>query len=43
MMRNFGTVLLSLAYFMGIFLYGLIKYVKGNPNFAISLDMTLYR
>lgn len=43
MMGNFETVLLSLAYFMGPFLYGLIKYVKGNPNFAMSHDMTLYR
>lgn len=42
-MGNFETVLLSLAYFMGPFLYGLIKYEKGNPNFAMSHDMTLYR
>ena len=28
---------------MGPFLYGLNKYVKDNPNFAISKKMKLYR
>ena len=43
MMRNFESGLISLAYYMGPFLYGLNKYVKENPNFAMSHDMTLYR
>ena len=32
-LRNFGKGLISFAYFMGPFLYGLIKYVKENPQF----------
>ena len=42
-MRNFETGLISLSYYMGPFLYGLNKYVKENPEFAMSHDMTLYR
>ena len=42
-MRNFETGLISLAYYMGPFLYGLNKYVKENPDYAMSNDMTLYR
>ena len=42
-MRNFETGLISLSYYMGPFLYGLNKYVKENPEFAMSQDMTLYR
>ena len=42
-MRNFESGLISLAYFMGPFLFGLNKYVKENPKFAINKDMTLYR
>ena len=43
MMRNFESGLISLAYYMGPFLYGLNKYVKENPDFSMSHDMTLYR
>jgi len=42
-MRNFEKGLISFAYYMGPFLYGLNKYVKENPNFAISKNMKLYR
>ena len=42
-MRNFESGLISLAYFMGPFLFGLNKYVKDNPSFAINTNMTLYR
>ena len=42
-MRNFESGLISFAYYMGPFLFGVNKYVKENPSFAISKDMTLYR
>ena len=43
-MRNFEKGLISLAYYMGPFLYGLNKYVYENPDkFAFKEDMTLYR
>ena len=42
-MRNFESGLISLSYYMGPLLYGLNKYVKENPNYAMSHDMTLYR
>ena len=42
-MRNIEPGLISFAYYMGPFLFGLNKYVKENPNFAISKSMTLYR
>jgi len=42
-MRNFETGLISFAYYMGPFLFGVNKYVKENPSFALSKDMTLYR
>lgn len=42
-MRNFESGLVSLSYYMGPFLYGINKYVKENPDFAFSHDMTLYR
>jgi len=42
-MRNIESGLISFAYFMGPFLFGLNKYVKEHPSFAISKDMTLYR
>ena len=43
-MRNFENGLMSLAYFMGPFLFGLNKYVKENPNnFCFNNDMVLYR
>ena len=42
-MRNFESGLISLAYFMGPFLFGLNKYVKENPFYAINENMTLYR
>ena len=43
MMRNFESGLISLCYYMGPFLYGLNKYVKENPDYAMSHNMTLYR
>ena len=42
-MRNFEKGLISLAYYMGPLLYGLNKYVKDNPSFAMSKTMKLYR
>ena len=42
-MRNFEKGLISFAYYMGPFLYGLNKYVKDNPKFSISKKMKLYR
>ena len=43
-MRNFEEGLISLAYYMGPFLYGVNKYVYENPiHFAFRENMTLYR
>ena len=43
-MRNFEKGLMSLAYYMGPFLFGVNKYVKENPQkFALNKSMTLYR
>ena len=43
-MRNFEKGLMSLAYYMGPFLFGVNKYVKENPKkFALNKSMTLYR
>ena len=42
-MRNFEPGLMLIAYYMGPLLFGLNKYVKDNPSFAFSKDMTLYR
>lgn len=42
-MRNFEPGLMLIAYFMGPFLFGVNKYVKDNPSFGFSKDMTLYR
>ena len=42
-MRNFDEGLISYAYFMGPFLYGLNKYIKENPTFGFREDMTLCR
>jgi hypothetical protein len=43
-MRNFEEGLISLAYYMGPFLYGLNKYVYENPDkFAFRENMNLYR
>lgn len=42
-MRHFEPGLISFAYYMGPFLYGINKYVKENPSFAFSKDMTLTR
>ena len=42
-MRNFEPGLMLIAYYMGPFLFGINKYVKDNPSFAFSKDMTLYR
>ena len=43
-MRNFEKGLISLAFYMGPFLYGVNKYVYENPEkFAFRENMTLYR
>jgi hypothetical protein len=43
-MRNFEKGLMSLAYYMGPFLFAVNKYVKENPTkFKFNEDMTLYR
>ena len=42
-LRNFGKGLISFSYYMGPFLYGLNKYVKDNPKFAMSKKMELYK
>jgi hypothetical protein len=43
-MRNFGKDLMSLAFYMGPFLFGANKYVKENPGkFKFNEDMILYR
>jgi hypothetical protein len=43
-MRNFEKGLISLAFYMGPFLYGVNKYVYENPEkFAFRKNMTLYR
>jgi len=43
-MRNFEKGLISLAYYMGPFLYGLNKYVYDNPrDFAFKENMVLFR
>ncbi len=43
-MRNFEPGLISLAYYMGPFLFGVNKYVKENPkNLSFKNNMTLYR
>ena len=39
--RKFGKGLISFSYFMGPFLFGLNKYVKDNPKFAMSKKMEL--
>ena len=42
-LRNFGKGLISFSYFMGPFIYGLNKYVRDNPKFAMSKKMELYK
>ena len=42
-MRCFEPGLILFSYYMGPFLFGINKYIKENPNFALSKDMTLYR
>ena len=43
-MRNFEKGSISLAYYMGPFLFSLNKYVKENPiNFKFNNDLKLYR
>ena len=43
MMRNFEPGLISFSYFMGPFLFALNKYVKENPSFGFSKNMTFFR
>ena len=40
-MRNFGKGIIDLSNFMGPFLYGLNKYVKDNPNSALTKKVKL--
>ena len=42
-MRNSEKGLISFAYYMGPLLYGLNKYVKENPKFAMTKSIKLYR
>ena len=42
-MRNFEEGLISLAYYMGPFLFGVNKYVKEHNQLAMKQDMQLYR
>ena len=42
-MRNFDVGVLSLAYYMGPFLYAAYNYVFQNQSFGIYQDMKLYR
>ena len=42
-MRNFEKGLISLAYYMGPFLYAINKYVRDNPYLGFHQNMTLYR
>ena len=43
-MRNFEKGLITLAYYMGPFLFAVNKYVKENPKyFKFNQDITLYR
>ena len=43
-MRNFESGLISLAYYMGPFLFGVNKYVKENSQkFGFNKNMTLFR
>ena len=43
-MRNFDPGLISLAYYMGLFLFSVNKYVKDNPGkFAFKQDVKLFR
>ena len=43
MMRNYEKGLISFAYYMGPLLYGLNKYAKYNPKFALLKNKKLYR
>ena len=42
-MRKFEKGLISLAYYIGPFLYGINKYVRENPHLSFNQNMTLYR
>ena len=42
-LKNFGKGLIPFSYFMGPFLFGLNKYVKDNPKFAMTKKMKLYK
>ena len=42
-MRNFEKGLISLAYYMGPFLFAVNKYVKENPQYGFNKNMTLHR
>ena len=42
-MRYFEPGLISFAYYMGPFMFGVNKFLKENPSFAMQKDMTLYR
>ena len=42
-LKYYGKGLISFSYFMGPFLYGLNKYVRDNPKFAMTKKMELYK
>ena len=42
-LKDFEKWIVPYSYFMGPFLYGINKYVKDNPDYAISKKMTLYK
>jgi hypothetical protein len=42
-MRNFEKGLISLAYYMGPFLFAVNKYVKENPQYGFNQNMILHR
>ena len=42
-LKYYGKGLISFSYFMGPFLYGLNKYVRDNPKFAMTKKMELFK
>ena len=42
-LRNFGKGLVPFAYFIGPLLFGLNKYVRDNPKFAMTKKMELFK
>ena len=42
-LNNFEKWIIPFSFYMGPFFYGLYKYIKDNPDFAISKKITLYK